>query len=158
MLHPKEKAYAQACTEIAEGSSTTDEGYVCFPADKPQLLYRKKTTPLKPFWARPDFYFRLLFLEKPTDWLLKSGNTVSFTGLYFFFHPCPWQCWSVGRRTWPRGQGEDPLAGWKCPGQWFSLTSAWERRRDKDAGGVRDKGSCTAEHLLPAASSPPPAL
>lgn len=56
--------------------------------------------PLKPFWERPEFYFRLLFLEEPTGWLLKSGNIISFTGLFFSIPACV----SVG----PLAEGHGP--------------------------------------------------
>lgn len=64
---------------------------------------------------------------------------------------CQW--WSVGRRTWPRGQGKDPLAVQKSPVQRFGMTSAWERHYNRGAGAAE---SWTTGHLLPAASCPPP--
>lgn len=69
----------------------------------------------------------------------------------FFFHLCLCLCWSVGRRTRPRGKGEDSLARCKSPGQRSSLADAWETYYKKDTGAV---GSWTTGYLLPAASCP----
>lgn len=152
MLHPKEKIMHRLTLKLQEYEVQLMGVMSVFLEISRNCFIGKKQCHWTPSENSLNFTSDCCFWKNPQTAKIRKHNTIHW---FFFFHPCLCRCWSIGRRTWLRGQGENPLARWKSPRQWFSLTSAWERHHNKDAWAA---GSWTTGNLLPAASCPPPSL